>query len=63
MAAWPVSERVGNVRNSDAELLEKAQASPGRGSDSGPARNSAAASLPGKLIAGMAHPASLTSLG
>jgi putative SOS response-associated peptidase YedK len=22
MAAWPVSDRVGNVRNNDAELLE-----------------------------------------
>jgi len=24
--AWPVSERVGNVRNDDAQLLERMQA-------------------------------------
>ena len=28
MAAWPVSERVGNVRNNDPELLESGQSSP-----------------------------------
>jgi putative SOS response-associated peptidase YedK len=27
MRSWPVSDRVGNVRNNDAELLEPAQAS------------------------------------
>lgn len=47
MVAWPVSERVGNVRNNDAGLLEKAQASQGRANDPALARNSAAASLPG----------------
>jgi putative SOS response-associated peptidase YedK len=47
MVAWPVNERVGNVRNNDAQLLEKAQASPGQASDPALARNSAAASLPG----------------
>jgi putative SOS response-associated peptidase YedK len=27
MRSWPVSDRVGNVRNNDAELLEPTQAS------------------------------------
>jgi len=26
MVAWPVSDRVGNVRNNDPELLEEPQA-------------------------------------
>jgi putative SOS response-associated peptidase YedK len=29
MRAWPVSDRVGNVRNNDPELLEEASAPAG----------------------------------